>query len=190
MTNVEIQFLDYRAAASSLDAAGEQHVVILDIEKPDIECGRYAHVLASLMELSDTERNVRRFADRVMFMVSGYNEDARELGQIPEVAAYFRALTKEWPYWPHFILKLPDCSGLLVTLLTDAKPTIKDGIAFWEIDPSAIDALARHLLGATEGLYRLHGLGEHEFEAMAKRFMDSIFMPPEADGVRDEGEGR
>lgn len=36
--------------------------------------------------------------------ISGYDDDSRELFEIPEVCRYLRGLDHEWPFWFFFLI--------------------------------------------------------------------------------------
>lgn len=43
-------------------------------------------------------------AGKIVFLVDGYNEDPRDLQQIPEVLRFFRKLHNEWPTFPFYLM--------------------------------------------------------------------------------------
>ena len=74
-----------------------------------VESGNIVPVLKILNTLIEPD-NIKKFSDRMMFCVEGYDDDPRELAEIPEVRKFMKKLDKEWPYWFYF------CSEHCLTL--------------------------------------------------------------------------
>jgi len=55
-----------------------------------------------------------RFCERVDICVHGYDEDARELNELPEVRDFIYKLDDKFPYWCYFLSKL--AAGLMFIL--------------------------------------------------------------------------
>jgi len=80
-------------------------LLILDITKKDITTGGIGSVLERLHVLTDTRESVIRFRESLVFQVGGFDNDRRELPEVAEVRAFFRALTDAWPRWPWFLAR-------------------------------------------------------------------------------------
>jgi hypothetical protein len=105
---------------SELPAEGEE-LVVLEIQRHEIESGNMARVLDSLHVMTDTVENVRRYRERLIFTVNGYEDDPRELPEIPEVRAYIKALVQAWPHWIWFQVRGMGAVALLFSLLCEVK---------------------------------------------------------------------
>lgn len=46
--------------------------------------------------------SLRNMMGKCLFSINGYDNDPRELLEIPEVVAFYRALNKKWPYLYYF----------------------------------------------------------------------------------------
>ena len=68
-----------------------------EIEEHDTD--RILEVLNSLLET----QNVRKNFSKVEFCVSGYDFDARELCEIPEVKHWLKEVDRQWNYWFWFL---------------------------------------------------------------------------------------
>lgn len=99
----------------------EKPLVVLDITREEIEACNIASVLERLHILTDTELNARRFKENLIFQVSGYDEDPRNLPEIREVRTYFERLNQEWPHWIWFLTRGMGSIALLLALLCTIK---------------------------------------------------------------------
>jgi len=61
--------------------------------------------LRVLDSLIGSRERAMRFRDRVDFDVDGYNDDPRELFEVPEIRTFVRELDAKWPYWFFFLSK-------------------------------------------------------------------------------------
>jgi|GEM_PF-2389697 len=96
-------------------------LLILDITKKDITTGGIGSVLERLHVLTDTRASVVRFRESLVFQVGGFDSDRRELPEVAEVRAFFRALTDAWPHWPWFLARGMGSLGLLMSLLCEVQ---------------------------------------------------------------------
>ncbi len=65
-------------------------------------------MLKLLKNISSTRQQVVDFEGRITFLFDGWNDDPRETAEIPEIRAYFSALTEKFPYWMHYVEKDDD----------------------------------------------------------------------------------
>ena len=70
--------------------------------REEVEAGDHLKTLASLTTFL-REDKCRQFRQRVMFGITGYDEDPRELFEIPEVRRWVIELDVKWPYWFFFL---------------------------------------------------------------------------------------
>jgi hypothetical protein len=91
------------------------------------------------------------FCGRTSLVVDGYNDDPRELFEIPEVRAYFKRLDQVWPYWFFFLSQADESIKLLESCLCE---TIEVVPGVTSIDLEQLErSLARHFAA-------MHRLGE------------------------------
>ena len=93
-----------------LDAEGLQYntepgLVLLTISRSDIESQVTGSILERLLILIDTTENITLYKESLMFQVEGYDDDPRELCEVPEVRAFFGKITQEWPFFVWFIAR-------------------------------------------------------------------------------------
>ena len=92
-------------------------LIVLDISRHEIETENFTSALERLHVLTDSQQNVYRYKESMVFQVRGYDEDPRELPEIPQVRRYFALLTKQWPHWFWFLLRGNGCVVMLLALL-------------------------------------------------------------------------
>lgn len=113
---------DQQIRVIELDPAGlaantDPGLLALVITRQEIESGSLGSVIERLHILTDSAENVERYGSSMIFIVTGYDHDPRELPQIPEVVAYFRALTASWPHWLWFLAPGVGAITLLFAML-------------------------------------------------------------------------
>lgn len=72
------------------------------IDRHDIEARDISNTLSFLNDLVSSREVCMGLAERVELSVHGYDDDPRELYEIPEVVTFLRALDKAWPFWMLF----------------------------------------------------------------------------------------
>lgn len=105
--------------ASGLADNTDRALIILHVSRQEVESGLYASVLGRLMVLTDTTENLALYRESMVFMVAGYDNDPRELAEIPEVRAFFRHLAREWPYFLWFLARRMGAIALFASLLCE-----------------------------------------------------------------------
>jgi hypothetical protein len=113
INNPRFTLTDADGLADNTDPA----ILVLDIRRRDIETGNIASALERLHVLTDSAEKMRLYRESLFFQVSGYDHDPREVPEIPEVRAFFRRLTAEWPHWLWFLHRGIGAISLLLTLL-------------------------------------------------------------------------
>ncbi len=74
----------------------------------EVETMNTEEMLKSLKRINSSRDNALQFCGGVDIGVHGYDDDDRELFEIPEVCKYFNRLTKQFPYFFFFMdLNLP-----------------------------------------------------------------------------------
>jgi hypothetical protein len=107
--------------ADGLAENTEHAVLVLDISQKEIKSGNVASTLERLMVIADNKESVYRYRESLLFQVSGYETDRRELPEIPEVRRFFSLLVKEWPHWLWFLQRGVGAIPLLLALLCRVK---------------------------------------------------------------------
>lgn len=93
-------------------------VIFLDISRETVETGLTGGITSKLLILSENRHWVEKFEGNVVFFFSGYDQDPRELCEVPEVVSFSRTLFREWPYLFHFSVRSDDALAALLRILT------------------------------------------------------------------------
>ena len=90
-------------------------LLCINASRQEVEAGDVAHALATLQKLLKPEV-ARRARQRLVFCITGYDDDPRELHMIPEVREWMRELDGRFPYWFYFMTTGPESTLTFVTL--------------------------------------------------------------------------
>ena len=115
--NASITLTDADGLASFTDAA----MLVLYLSREEVESGNVASALERLHIIADTRESAMRYRESLVFIVCGYDEDPRELAEIPQVRAFFARLVQEWPHWLWFLSRGVGAVGLFMSLLCRVK---------------------------------------------------------------------
>lgn len=124
--------------------------LVLQIPRAKIEAQNIASTLEKLLVLSDTHESAMLRKACLALSVSGYDNDPRELCEIPEVRSFFKRLTHEWPFWFWFLARDAGQISLLMSLVCEVK-VHRQGMMFGiEFDEQHLRAtIGRMLSGST-----------------------------------------
>ncbi len=123
--------------------------VILMFSRRQVETLDLAEPLQFLRRLTADRKTAVEFSGRISLLIDGYNDDPRELFEIPEVCAYIKCLDQEWRYWFFFLSQGNESIKLQESCLCD---TIEVVPGVTSVDMEQLEqSLARHF-GA---MYRL-----------------------------------
>jgi hypothetical protein len=109
------------ADVDGIDSITGPVLLVMDITRREVEAGQIGSVLERLHHLTDSAKNVHRYRESLIFQVRGYDQDERELPEIPEVRAYFARLVSEWPHFVWFMARGMGGMALLLSLLCQVK---------------------------------------------------------------------
>lgn len=129
-------------------------LMVLSITKEEVVSCKTGVALDALMKLSDSEDVVKRHEDSLMLNFDGWDEDPRELYEIPEVRRYARSLASQWNYWFHFVSKESETLTLLLALLIDIDVHREQGrVGYIPRSANQLASVVHHLF---EGMNTLH----------------------------------
>jgi hypothetical protein len=150
----------------------KQELVVVEFARRHIESGDIAEILSSVLApMAESRESAEFFEGRVTFYFSGWDDDPRELAEIPELRAWFNKLTGEWPYWLHFAEKQGNTLFLVLCLLCAGhyEQGREPGMVGWRFsDLRVFDAKVLTMLGYMNQLYDRLGLPEEMNERVSE----------------------
>lgn len=148
--------------------------IIVQFSRSEVERGLIGDAIDRLRLISDDREKFCRFENSVAFIFEGYDQDPREVQEIPEVVSFFRTLTEQWPYWLHFIqrdMQKQDNLSLVLRLLNDCEiVTVKanqSGTRFKDMDKVA-ESIDRMFDGMVT-LYEYHDYEKSKGDDVIRR---------------------
>lgn len=124
-----------------------------------------------LNALFGSREAIWRYRGQVSLAVDGYNDDTRELVDIPEVRALLREFDARWPYWAFFVNQVDDSIALLAACLCAERYLGRGQI---EVDPEKLRTFLLRGFGAMNALFNDHGFPESELEVMSNGVTEVI----------------
>ena len=129
----------------------KEDLVLIQIMRESVMDCDPSHMLELLKNITSTREQVMAFEGRVTFYFDGWDDDPREVAEIPEIRAYFAALTAKFPYWLHYAEKAGDTVMRVMQLLSKGHFVERQsGVVTWSFDDiedmkRVLDHLASHL---------------------------------------------
>jgi len=169
-------------AAMIVDGDGfSQHAqsadfAILAISRNEVERGLVGDVVGRLMRFTGTVELINHYESRMTVAVTGYDSDPRELYEIAECVAFFRAVNKQWSQWFHFAEKDGPTIGIVLRMLCDAKDREHNGaMVGMEFESSKqLGEVLLSLFVSMNSLYESHDFGEARIERMSGHVMEAV----------------
>jgi hypothetical protein len=143
---------------------GSEDPIFLAIHREQIETFDLESSLGflrTLVPLRDPQY-VWSWKSNLTLTFSGYNDDPRELYEIPEVCRYLHGLDQEWPFW-FFFLTPPSIK--LVGMCLSSAVAVAPGKAF--IPPENLSRFMERGFGAVNHLFDHYRFPESESEALS-----------------------
>jgi hypothetical protein len=107
------RFVEDKNPAIVQGLRNEHGLTLLSVPRELIEEDNAEPIIWALRDMVSTREKAMAFRQRIGVLVDGYDSDARELWQVPEVRAFFRRLFIECP----FVMLLAHPGGALLKLL-------------------------------------------------------------------------
>jgi len=100
---------------------GVTEPVVLMISRREVEAGDIASIVSRLKVFLATRKDAWLYRGQMTLIVAGYNNDPRELVDIPEVRTLLRQLETAWPYWAYFFNQVDDSIKLLLSCVAGSR---------------------------------------------------------------------
>jgi len=150
---------------------GVTQPVLLMVSRRQVEESDIVSVLVSLKPFLATREDAWLYRGQMVLSVDGYNDDARELVDIPEVRAFLRKLDLEWPYWGFFFNQVDDSIKLLGSCVCG---TSFPGRGMVEIDAGKLGDFLNRGFSGMNFIFEKHGFPENELEIMSRGLVEVI----------------
>ncbi len=150
---------------------GVTEPAVLMISRREVEAGDIASVLSRLKPFLATREDARRYRGQMTLVVDGYNDDPRELVDIPVVRSILRQLEAAWPSWAYFFNQVDDSIKLL---LSCAAPHRFLGSGAVEMDADLVAAVLSRGFGGINTIFEQYGFPEDELETLSRGLVEVL----------------
>ena len=100
---------------------GVSEPVVLLISRREVEAGDLASVLSRLKPFLASREDAWLYRGQMTLVIDGYNNDPRELVDVPEVRTLLRGLESSWPQWAYFFNQIDDSIKLLLSCVAGSR---------------------------------------------------------------------
>jgi hypothetical protein len=151
-------------------------ILVIAITRESVMTGDIQPMLEKLNALSSTREAALKWEGTLTFIFEGWNDDPRETAEIPEIRAYFAALTEAWPHWLHFAEKVGDTIPHVLRLLCRGRyERPGPGLVGWQFaDFDDIKRLVFRLFSGQNRMYERLALPEDINERISQEVAQLI----------------
>lgn len=150
---------------------GVTEPVVLMISRRQVESADIASVLTKLKPFLAAREDAWRYRGQMTLVVDGYNEEQRELIDIPEVRAFLQLFNERWPYWAFFFNQVDDSIKLLSCCVCGAN---FPGGGVIEIDGTKLVEFLRRGFGGMNLIFDKFGFPEDELKKIGDGLLEVI----------------
>jgi hypothetical protein len=150
---------------------GVSKPVLLMISRRQVEEADIASVLFNLKPFLATREDAWLYRGQMVLSVDGYNEDPRELVDIPEVRSFLYELEQQWPYWAFFLNQVDDSIKLLTSCVCGTRFPGRGAV---EIDAYKLGDFLNRAFAGMNTIFEKHGFPENELESMSRGLSEVI----------------
>jgi hypothetical protein len=145
--------------------------VVLLISRRQVQESDIASVLLELKPVTGTRENCWRYRGQMTLVVTGYDDDPRELVDIPEVRAFLAQFSVAWPYWSFFFNQVDDSIILLGSCYCGIAFSGKGEI---KIDVHRLAMFLRFGFDAMNAIFEQYQFPKPELEAMSRGVLELV----------------
>lgn len=167
-----------RTDADGLANFNEEALVVLDLTRTEIEAGNISSALERLMALTDSKETALRFQESLLIHITGYDNDPRELVEVPEVRAFFGKLIQQWPNWLWFLMRSVGAIPLLMGLICQVKVNRREDLVGMEfLDRHELAQKMLDLFERGNAMFLAFGITPAQSEASAASACAELVSP-------------
>lgn len=150
---------------------GVSEPVVLMISRREVEAGDLASVMSRLKVFLATREDAWLYRGQMTLVVDGYNNDPRELVDIPEVRTLLRGLESSWPQWAYFFNQVDDSIKLLLSCVAGSQFLGRGAV---EMDAEMVAAALGRAFGGMNMVFERFGFPEDELEKMSNGLVEVL----------------
>ena len=152
----------------------------MNVPRQMVERGDWTALIKELSDCVATQEMARLTRGSMVVSFDGYDEDPRQVWDVPEVRSFVRQVCKAVPWWTHY--PAPQLGMTTVWTLSLREDAVSSSFAtnktFVKIDPAKTMASLKEALTATGELYRRLGWVDAEadsgFAAVVDQALDGL----------------
>jgi hypothetical protein len=146
-------------------------VLLLISREAVVNCDVERVFKQSVRFLMASREDVVLYRQQASLVFEGWDEDPRELVDVPEVRAFVKAMAVRWPQWAFFFNQTDPSIALWISCLVGE--SFPGGGAV-EINVELLRHELQQALTGMNSIYDLHGLSEQDLEVQALGFIEVI----------------
>ena len=150
---------------------GVTEPVVLMISRREVEADDIASVVSRLKPFLATREDAWRYRGQMTLVVDGYNNDPRELVDIPAVRSILRQLEASWPHWAYFFNQVDDSIKLLLSCVAGSRFLGRGAV---EMDADLVAAALARAFGGMNMIFDRFGFPEDELEKMSNGLVEVL----------------
>ncbi len=150
---------------------GVTEPIVLMISRREVEAGDIASVVFRLKPFLANREDAWRYRGQMTLVVDGYNNDPRELVDIPEVRALLCGLELAWPGWAYFFNQVDDSIKLLLCCVAGSRFPGRGAV---EMDTVLVAAALKRAIGGMNMIFNRFGFPEGELEKMSNGLVEVL----------------
>ena len=150
---------------------GVSDPVVLLISRREVEAGDLASVLSRLKPFLAAREDAWRYRGQMTLVVDGYDNDPRELVDIPEVRTLLRGLESSWPQWAYFFNQVDDSIKLLLSCVAGSRFLGRGAVA---MDADLVASALGRAFDGMNMVFDRFGFPEHELETMSNGLVEVL----------------
>src|SRR5215212_1226054 len=158
--------------------------IVVVVTRQEVESQAITRPLGILEALLASPETARNHFEKIGIAFHGYDDDTRELFEIPEVRNFIFKLDEAFPYWFYFLSK--NDPGLQAIILCFMPPYLTEE-AKAQIFPERLQALLlERWFPAMNHICELVNMSEEEIERLTNRVMSYIAKGrlPDVEGIK------
>ena len=158
------------------DISQQSDYIVLQIHQEAIQNCNTSEYVDLLHGITDSLQSFESAFQRYVFLISGYDDDPRELYQIPEVVSFIKDLNSKLPFWLYFVNTSDKkfFSWMIACLCQAMSLDQDDETIYADFDADAYNDLIEYQFSNTLKLMTGLGMGESIQEKVLKELSTNL----------------